>query len=95
MLTSFYPPPVSDVILTGHFLRILSESCGLQRVTYIPFYRPFYRKIHLLSQMCDHAFFSNDQPLRARSTYIVGFECKSVFIPVYIAGYGRTMAALC
>ena len=38
MLTSFYPPPVSDVIINGHFLRILSESCGSQRVT---FYRPF------------------------------------------------------
>ena len=41
MLTSFYPPPVSTVILNGHFLRRLSESCGSQRVTYIPFYRPF------------------------------------------------------
>ena len=30
MLTSFDPPPVSTVILNGHFLRILSESCGSQ-----------------------------------------------------------------
>ena len=41
MLTFFYPPPVSDVILNVHLLRILSESCGSQQVTYIPFYRPF------------------------------------------------------
>ena len=31
---------------------------------------------------------------RPESTqYIVGFECKSLFIPVYVSGYGRKIAA--